>query len=49
MVNQELAIAPHLSVTENIVLGAEPGAGPLRPPRPLARDRRARPRPAWPA
>lgn len=25
MVNQELAIAPHLSVLENIVLGAEPG------------------------
>jgi ribose transport system ATP-binding protein len=25
MVNQELAIAPHLSVAENIVLGAEPG------------------------
>ena len=29
MVNQELAIAPHLSVAENIVLGAEPGRGPL--------------------
>jgi ribose transport system ATP-binding protein len=29
MVNQELAIAPHLTVTENIVLGAEPSAGPL--------------------
>jgi ribose transport system ATP-binding protein len=29
MVNQELAIAPHLSVTENIVLGAEPGPGPF--------------------
>ncbi len=29
MVNQELAIAPHLSVTENIVLGAEPGTGPF--------------------
>ena len=29
MVNQELAIAPHLSVTENIVLGAEPGNGLL--------------------
>jgi ribose transport system ATP-binding protein len=28
MVNQELAIAPHLSVAENIVLGAEPG-GPV--------------------
>ncbi len=27
MVNQELAIAPHLSVTENIVLGAEPLRG----------------------
>ena len=27
MVNQKLAIAPHLTVTENIVLGAEPGAG----------------------
>lgn len=25
MVNQELAIAPHLSVSENVVLGAEPG------------------------
>lgn len=30
MVNQELAIAPHLSVTENIVLGAEPGRILLR-------------------
>jgi ribose transport system ATP-binding protein len=29
MVNQELAIAPHLSVAENIVLGAEPTAGPF--------------------
>ncbi len=29
MVHQELAIAPHLSVTENIVLGAEPVRGPL--------------------
>lgn len=29
MVNQELAIAPHLSVAENVVLGAEPGRGPL--------------------
>ena len=29
MVNQELAIAPHLSVAENIVLGAEPGRGGL--------------------
>jgi len=29
MVNQELAIAPHLSVAENIVLGAEPGHGGL--------------------
>jgi ribose transport system ATP-binding protein len=27
MVNQELAIAPHLSVVENIVLGAEPTTG----------------------
>jgi ribose transport system ATP-binding protein len=27
MVNQELAIAPHLTVAENIVLGAEPTAG----------------------
>jgi ribose transport system ATP-binding protein len=27
MVNQELAIAPHLSVTENLVLGAEPHRG----------------------
>jgi ribose transport system ATP-binding protein len=27
MVNQELAIAPHLTVTENIVLGAEPARG----------------------
>ncbi|HEX2860317.1 MAG TPA: sugar ABC transporter ATP-binding protein [Lacunisphaera sp.] len=29
MVNQELAIAPHLNVAENIVLGAEPGRGGL--------------------
>lgn len=29
MVNQELAIAPHLSVVENIVLGAEPTNGVL--------------------
>jgi ribose transport system ATP-binding protein len=29
MVNQELAIAPHLSVAANIVLGAEPTRGPL--------------------
>ena len=29
MVNQELAIAPHLSVAENIVLGAEPDRGPF--------------------
>lgn len=28
MVNQELAIAPHLTVAANIVLGAEPGRGP---------------------
>jgi len=27
MVNQELAIAPHLTVAENIVLGAEPASG----------------------
>ena len=27
MVNQELAIAPHLSVAENLVLGAEPARG----------------------
>jgi ribose transport system ATP-binding protein len=30
MVNQELAIAPHLSVAENIVLGAEPGGFVVR-------------------
>ncbi len=30
MVNQELAIAPHLSVVENIVMGAEPGGLFLR-------------------
>ncbi|HWA87430.1 MAG TPA: sugar ABC transporter ATP-binding protein [Opitutus sp.] len=30
MVNQELAIAPHLTVVENIVLGAEPARGLLR-------------------
>ncbi len=30
MVNQELAIAPHLTVVENIVLGAEPSVGFLR-------------------
>jgi ribose transport system ATP-binding protein len=29
MVNQELAIAPHLTVAENIVLGAEPSHGPF--------------------
>ncbi|HEY5551154.1 MAG TPA: sugar ABC transporter ATP-binding protein [Opitutaceae bacterium] len=29
MVNQELAIAPHMSVAENIVLGAEPGKAGL--------------------
>jgi ribose transport system ATP-binding protein len=29
MVNQELAIAPHLNVIENIVLGAEPTSGPF--------------------
>lgn len=32
MVHQELAIAPHLSVAENIVLGAEPGRGGLVSP-----------------
>jgi len=32
MVNQELAIAPHLTVEQNIILGAEPARGPfLRP------------------
>src|SRR5690606_24252640 len=30
MVNQELAIAPHLTVVENIVLGAEPSSIFLR-------------------
>jgi ribose transport system ATP-binding protein len=30
MVNQELAIAPHLTVVENVVLGAEPSRGILR-------------------
>ena len=29
MIYQELALAPHLSVAENIVLGVEPGKGPL--------------------
>lgn len=29
MIYQELALAQHLSVAENIVLGVEPGAGPL--------------------
>jgi len=29
MVHQELAIAPHLTVAENIVLGAEPARGPF--------------------
>ena len=29
MVYQELAVAPHLSVAENLVLGAEPRRGPL--------------------
>jgi ribose transport system ATP-binding protein len=28
-VHQELAIAPHLSVAENVVLGAEPARGPI--------------------
>src|SRR4051812_44750772 len=30
MVNQELAIAPHLTVVENVVLGAEPSGVLLR-------------------
>ncbi|MBP8154225.1 MAG: sugar ABC transporter ATP-binding protein [Nitrospira sp.] len=40
MVNQELAIAPHLSVVENIALGAEPGGFLLnhRKARAKARD-----------
>lgn len=29
MIYQELSIAPHLSVMENILLGVEPGSGPL--------------------
>ena len=29
MIYQELALAPHLSVAENIVLGVEPGRGPF--------------------
>ncbi|CAN5514856.1 sugar ABC transporter ATP-binding protein [soil metagenome] len=29
MIYQELSIAPHLSVMENILLGVEPGTGPL--------------------
>lgn len=29
MIYQELSLAPHLSVAENIMLGVEPGAGPL--------------------
>ncbi len=29
MVNQELAIAPHLTVAANIMLGAEPSVGPI--------------------
>jgi ribose transport system ATP-binding protein len=29
MVNQELALAPHLTVAENLVLGAEPARGPF--------------------
>jgi ribose transport system ATP-binding protein len=32
MVNQELAIAPHLTVAENLVLGAEPARGGLLRP-----------------
>jgi ribose transport system ATP-binding protein len=29
MIYQELSIAPHLSVAENILMGVEPGSGPL--------------------
>jgi len=29
MIYQELSLAPHLSVAENVLLGIEPGAGPL--------------------
>lgn len=29
MIYQELSLAPHLSVVENVLLGVEPGAGPL--------------------
>ena len=29
MIYQELSIAPHLSVMENILLGVEPGKGPM--------------------
>lgn len=29
MIYQELSLAPHLSVAENVVLGVEPGAGPI--------------------
>src|SRR5205085_11346054 len=29
MIYQELSLAPHLSVAENILLGVEPGAGPM--------------------
>jgi ribose transport system ATP-binding protein len=29
MIYQELSIAPHLTVMENVLLGVEPGAGPL--------------------
>lgn len=37
MVNQELAIAPHLTVAENIMLGAEPTRGPLLNQKEIAR------------
>ncbi len=37
MVHQELALAPHLTVGENIVLGAEPGRGRFRRLLPLDR------------
>ena len=29
MIYQELALAPHLTVEENVLLGIEPGPGPL--------------------
>lgn len=31
MIYQELSLAPHLSVAENILLGVEPNAGPMMP------------------